>query len=1716
MSTTIDQRVVQMEFNNRQFESNAADTINTVEKLKNSLNFTGVSKGLDSVQDSAKRIDMSVLSNGVETVRARFSALQVMAVTALSNITNSAVNAGKRLAASFTIEPIKTGLAEYETQIGAVQTILANTSSKGTTLNQVNAALDELNEYADKTIYNFTQMTRNIGTFTAAGVDLDTSVSAIQGIANLAAVSGSTSQQASTAMYQLSQALAAGKVTLMDWNSVVNAGMGGEVFQNALKQTARDMGIAVDDIIDEYDTFRESLTQGEWLTADVLTSTLGKMTKSGAVEYLAEITEISSDSISELQKLGEASGYNTEEFNKMALSIANGDEAIAKNISETLTMANTAEDAATKVKTFSQLMDTLKETAQSGWTQTWEILIGDFEEAKELWTNVSDVLGGIINASSESRNNLLSGAFSSGWDQLISKGIADEEGYRESIKEIAKEHNVNFEKMIEDTGSFEAALKKGLGDGTISSGMLTDSVTNLANKMRNMTDEERKAAGYTQEHVESIEALESSLKNGSISMEEFTAKMMRPSGRELLIESASNAFKGLMSIIKPIKEAFQEVFPPITSEQLYKIVEGIRDLTAKFTLSDEQAKMLKSTFKGVFSVIFIGVNFIKQLVGGIVKLVKSFSGLGTEVLGVTESIGNWLVDLNESVKNTDIFGKAIDGIVGFLQKGISKFKEFYGYLKEKISFPSLEGLRDLSSKVSDILSKLGDKIKKVYSAITEKIVDVIGDDGMGDVFAVGVDVVNGGLLAGLLLALNKFTGLLSKPIGSIKDVFKPLQGFFATFKGIFIGFNATINKISGVLDALRGCLETYQTKLKADALKQIAIAIAILAGSLLVLSFIDPEKMTNAIVAITALFGDLVASLGLLEKSKIESSGLVKICSAMIAMSVAVLLLASAVKKLSKIDPDRMTGSLLGIFSLIGAMVIASNELSKMGGRSIKGAGQFILLAASIKILASACKDLSTLKWEELSKGLVGVGILLAEIAIFTQMVDGSKITNALGVVILAAALKILASSVKDFGAMSLPEIGKGLVSIAIALGVIAVASRMMPTKILAVGPGLIAVAAGLKIIASAMNDMGGMSWECIGKGLAAMAGSLALITMAMNMMPITMPIIAVGLLAVSAALIVISKALSAMGGMSWEEIGKGLVALGGSLAILSVGLHVMSGTLLGSAALLAAALSLSVFVPVLTALGGMSWGTIGKGLLAIAASFAVLGIAGILLAPVVPAIVGLAIAVALIGAAVATFGAGVSLLAIGLTILATVTAATAASIVAALGIILIGLVDIVKSLILTLGELIVLTCAEINKAAPAIIETVLNLFTVLLSRLADNMETISNSLMTILIALLKSLSGKIGDLVSVSVDLISNLIIALGEKVPDFISSLLEFVLSVINGLADGIRDYAPRFRDAIFNVIDAVIDAVISFVEGSSKIVEIGKKFISGLIDGAKKMITTFIQSAKDIILKVVHALSETRKTFLSTGKELIVNLKNGIVDKASDIKDAAKKLVTDGIEAIKEKINSFKSIGSDLINGLKEGIKGAAKGVVDSVKGVASNAIEGAKKLLGINSPSRKFAELGKFVDLGFVNGLNKYASKVTAATSNVGQSALSGISKAISKATDYVDTGIDTQPTIRPVLDLSDVSRGAGAISNMLGINPSIGVMSRVGSISASMQQNQNGATNSDVVSAIDRLRNDLGNVGGNSYNINGITYDDGSNISDAIQTLVRAAKMERRI
>lgn len=1379
MSTTIDQRVVEMQFDNKNFERNVQTSLSTLDKLKSSLNMNGATKGFEQIDNAAKKVNMTGLGNAVESVRLKFSALEVMAVTALSNITTHALNMGMNIAKEFTLDPVMQGFSEYETQIGAVQTILANTSHQGTNLQQVNRALDELNTYADKTIYNFTEMTRNIGTFTAAGVDLQTSVDSIKGIANLAAVSGSTSQQASTAMYQLSQALAAGKVSLMDWNSVVNAGMGGKVFQDALIRTSELLGTGSKQAIDTYGSFRESLTKGEWLTTQVLTETLK--------QFAGAYTE--ADLIQQ--------GFTEEQ---------------AKSIMD---MAKTAEDAATKVKTFTQLFDTLKEGVQSGWTQTWEILIGDFEEAKEVLTEVSNVVGDVLTKSAEARNEVLSGGLSSGWKQLLGAGIADEAGYIDSIQEVARAHGDAFDQMVADSDSFSDALKKGLQEGVISSETLSDAVFNLQEKMSGMSEEERKAAGYTSEMIAQIETLASGLRDGSISMDEFTEKIIRPSGRENLIQALWNAAKGLMSVITPIKEAFKEIFPPMTADQLYKITEGLRNLTERLTLSETASTNLKNTFKGLFAVVDIIGSAFMAVVKAIGSLLGGVGELGGGLLSITGSFGEWLVKLNETIKTTDVFNKVLGGIVNFIKAAATAIKNFVTTVAQNFKIPGFELFHNLLERVQARMAQVGEAAGNMKSAVViafELIGEALANCQFVQILQTIWNAVKT-IAGGIVNALGSIGGAITSSLGeaNFSGIIDLLNGisFGAIAVGItkFVGgFRKAIDEIGsikesfiGILDSVRGCFEAYQSQLQAGTLLKIASAIAILTASIVALSLIDSDKMSAALGGITVLFADLMASMAIFNKISGQASGVVKSTTAMLGIATAVLILASALKKIGDLDAKQLATGLVGVAGLTATMVAAAKVMGSGSQTIIKGATQMVIFAAAIKVLASVCEDLAALSWEELAKGLVGVGVLLAEVSLFmnTAKFSGKSITTATGIVILAAAMKVLASACEDFGGMKWEEIAKGLVAVGALLAEITLFTNLTGNAkhVMSTGVALIAIAASMKIFASAVQDFSSMSWEEIAKGLVAMAGALTAVTVAVNFMPKNMIGIGTGLIAVSAALLIVADALNKMAGMTWEEIAKGLIILGGAMAILAIGLNAMTGTLAGSAAMLVAASALLVMTPVLSILGAMSWEAIAKGLVALAGAFAVIGVAGLVLTPLVPTILGLSGAFALIGVSVlgigaglALAGAGLSALAVGLTALAAAGTAGATAIVASLTVIITGVAALIPAIAEKLGEAVVAFCQVLIDGIPAIGEAIKAIVLTIVDVLVECVPTIADG----------------------ALKLVAGVLEALVEYTPSIVDSIFQFLIGVLEGIARNLPGLIQAAIDVLMSFFSGIVDAL------------------------------------------------------------------------------------------------------------------------------------------------------------------------------------------------------------------------------------------------------------------------------------------------------------------
>lgn len=1254
MSKQVDERIVSMQFDNRHFEKNVHTSMSTLDKLKQKLNLSGAAKGLDNLNASARKVDMSSLGNGVEAVRSKFSALEVMGVTALANITNSAVNAGKKIVAALTIDPVKTGLQEYETQINATQTILANTSHQGTTLEDVNKALDELNKYADLTIYNFTEMTKNIGTFTAAGLDLDTSVKGIQGIANLAAVSGSTSEQASRAMYQLSQALAAGKMNLQDWNSVVNAGMGGKIFQNALARTAKDFGNSVAfDAIEAGETFRNLLNPkdyGDWLTSDVLIATLSKFTKTGAVEYLAELYNISGDSIKELQELGDTTGYNTDEFNKLALSLANGNQETAKYITDILSMADTATDAATEVKTLSQLWDTLKETAQSGWTQTWELIVGDFDQAKKLFSSLYSFFSGIIEKSSDFRNKLIGGAmgnpFSDFLDKInnstIGKTVDKVNKLAMSLDEYQKVVNqvwhgdyqnapVRFElleeagynhKVIQDLVNKGLDYKLTVDDVAESEKKFGVSVKETTKNIEELSDEQLKNAGLTKEEIRMYRDLEKQSKKTGKSIQELVDEMGKKDGRTLLLESFKNAGIGLVTVLKAIKDAWLEVFPPPTVIQLYNIISAMNEFSQKLKVSEETADKVKRTFKGLFSILHI----ISTVVGGVLntafKILKQVLGaFNLNILDITASIGDAIVKFDEWLTSALDFTGVIKAIVPYLIEAGAAIKEWFSGIKDADDIPKyiVEGL--VTGLINGV-KLVGQAAIELGKAILEKIKDFLGIHSPSTEFIkVGQNIVSG-LVIGIQNGASKVWEVIKGIFGKVVEFVKGLNWgtilatalsgsmVFAIVK-IAKAIEKLASPIEGIDDVLTGFGEALRSlgkylkglafSVRLNAIKNLVLAISLLVGAVILLTFFnkyklwDSVKILGAIIGILTVLVTVVSALAVLSNK--FGAGTIKfsaITLGLIGISASLLILATVVKRIGSIDPEEAKRGFIGLTGLIVELgiLLASYGLLVKGkaAQNVGGLGKSLLkISIALLILIGVIKLIANMSTRDLNKGLIVIGLLGA---FFSALVAVSTLAgkNAVKVgqmfLLISSALLTMVAVIKLIAGMEWDEMGRGLVGLIaftafiLALVLITKLGGKAAPKL---GTMLLAMATAMLVLAIVIKLIAGMEWDELKKGVIGIV-VLGLIVSALVGVAAAFAgknaKLAGMLLAMAVAIGILAGIAVLLGMVDIKSLAKGLVAVG----ILSALVALMVKSAKGATASVGSIVALSAAVAVLAA----------------------------------------------------------------------------------------------------------------------------------------------------------------------------------------------------------------------------------------------------------------------------------------------------------------------------------------------------------------------------------------------------------------------------------------------------------------------------------------------------------------------------------------------------
>lgn len=1560
---SVDNRIVNMTFNNADFESRISSTIKSLQSLDKTIAEVGTKGGLQNLAAEANKFSLEGMTSAIEGVSAKFLAMTTIGITALANLTNKAIDAGVNIAKALAVEPISQGFSEYELKLGSIQTIMAGS---GADLETVNKKLAELNAYSDRTIYSFADMTQNIGKFTNAGVSLDDSVASIQGVANVAAVSGANAEEASRAMYNFAQALSKGHVQLVDWKSIELANMGTVEFKTQLLDAAVAAGTLTkkgEEYVTKQGTavtstknFNDSL-QDQWLTTEVLTKTLG--------DYADETTDI-------------------------------GKKAFA---------------AAQDIKTFSQLMDTTKEAVGSGWAESFEIMFGGLEDAKHLWGALGGAIGDFVNDSADKRN-----AFLQGWRDL--------------------------------------------------------------------------------------------------------------GGQQELFAGLYFAFQNLKDIITPIKDAFREIFPPMTAQRAYELSRAFREFMENLKPSEKTVENIGRIFKGLFNVLDVGWEILKFGVGIIKDFVGEVSGIGKGgALEFLATIGDALASLDaekiigglETAFNKigDIFRNPIPYILQLVDTVKGALSDLGGFFENPL--PAVQGFIDkigeffssLSLKLPDLGGPLGgavDKIKEIFGGIGE----ALGGISLPDISLGGIVEKIGGVFSEIIDTITGFFGSGGEMASSVEEAAGGINWelvMAAVGGGLVAGLIAVVNKLinqginidftGGVLSSisetfgqLTGVLKTMQNDIKSNIILKIAAAIGVLALAMIALSFIDAADLAKSLTAIAIGFGQLAGALAILNKIN---------------------------------------------FSTTDAAKFALMALS------------FGLLAGGMILLAGAMKIFGTMDWEEIAKGEVVLATVVASIIVMSKTIENQAagmIKASFAMLLMALGMGAMAKSIAKFGEMDTGVLVQGFIGLSAAMALLVATMNLLPDDLEKKTAGLVGFSIALNLMVFAIKQMGNMDLGALIQGGVGFAVMLTGLVVALNMMPANMGPKAGQLIALAAAMLVMSMALKSFSSLGWGEMVQGLVAMGGAILLLVVAMNAASGGIAGAAAMLIMAGAMLMLAAAVRAFAAISFGSFVKGLLMMVGAIAVLAGVAFLLQPALPALLLLGVALAAIGLAVGAVGFGVAQVAKGLAILAKIGPEGAAGITAVLKAVGAG----IPALFAGVAEGIGLFVQTLTGMIPIFVEFGVTLLTALLEGLTTMMPTIFAFIevlitgilgllefyipalvttgLNILIGLLEGIRSAIPQLVVLIAEIITGMINALATSIPLFIEAGLNLLMAFIDGLilninfvAEAVTKLIIAFIEAVGNsvgdivaagtqvlvdllsgisnnlhlIIGAVTQVITRFISDIGtmvqQIIDAGTKMLTDLLLGISNNLSLIIATVTSIIVRFIQEVGNAATVIANAGADMLVDFLSGIEDNIHDVAVAVTSVIVAFIEEIGNSASVIVTAGTDtliaflqgladnalkvanaamdiiidFINGLATaiethddelreagwnlamaiadgmtgGLASRAGDVKDKVLGIVGGALNAGLGVLGIGGPSKVFMEMGQGVGDGFAMGIEDNAYKSVESVTDMGTTVMTALERVVQEIYSEMDTMNDFNPVITPILDLTNVQAGSAALHDLIG-------------------------------------------------------------------------------
>lgn len=1181
MSQEVDERVVEMRFDNAQFEKNVHQTMQSLEKLNDSLRLDGAEKGFEKIGDASAKVDFDEMQGALDDLSGKFSAVEVMGVAALSHITRQAIDTGERLVKSLSLDQVTSGWSKYAQKTASVQTIM---NATGKSIAKVNGYLSKLMWFSDETSYSFTDMTQSLGQLTASGGDIEKVIPMIMGMANATAYAGKGASEFSRVIYNLNQSYSQGYLSLMDWKSVELAG----VATAELKKQIIETGVALGKIKEgavTVGTFSSTLSK-KWADKEVMETAFGKF---------AEFSEA-------VKKMVDA---NPGMLASQAI------DALADKYDEVTVKAF---KAAQEAKSFSEAVDATKDAVSSGWMETFDILFGNYEEAKGFWSDLAEEFWNMFAGGAAGRNNWLKSAFDSGLDQLLgTEGFGDAgDNYTSLLQKALVNQGLLSEEGIEEAGSFQKALE----ESGVTAQQLYEVLGEAAEHYHQraaMSDEELNKLGFDRDKVDALanayDSLAEQIQNGSVNLDDLAGKMNQLSGREHFFNGILNVLEGINSVLSPIRDGFGDVFMTDGSP-LYNFLKGFDELTGKMALSEESAEKVQKVFTGVFRVLSIGLKGVKavgktafMILG---KLLDLLSPMGDLLLNIGSCIGNLLTWVDESLGQAESLSDVLGILVGAVAALVSPIADVVKGVKALVRGGSMEEAKKQFGAFGTVVDAVGSVLDK-FKIGSVSAGNVIGTafqllggillgafEGMGALigrafngFKGAGDTVSefadskvpllenirdvvlslpekaekaladfGGTLTGIM---SNISGACMNALSAVKDFFNLQDGvdLYRLLALIDVGalaaaiYGATVllkkasdnfkktlaNPIGDFFNSLTGAVNTWTkantTNNLATAAKAIATAVALISGSMYLLAKInDPTRAVQALASVISELFSMVVALKVLAATDLTGLDTAKLIGTVVAISIGMAALTNTVAKLGKMDAAQAEKSVEAV-GHIAAMLAGMTGLlalfnKQLGG--VKGAGGFVAAAAAVDMIALALIPLAKAE----ANGLDIDGAV--------EAINGVAIAMSILTVAAGFAQKLAGKA----DVSTLDKIIKYLVK----LGGMLVAINAMGTALL--------MAAGAVAIFASLGDR--MMDGIRGAGLVVSGIAALLVLMAntkvnplrMKMGAESMVIASASLLVMAAAVKQIGKAMGTdAGGAGMAGVSLMLIELAGALYLL-------------------------------------------------------------------------------------------------------------------------------------------------------------------------------------------------------------------------------------------------------------------------------------------------------------------------------------------------------------------------------------------------------------------------------------------------------------------------------------------------------------------------------------------------------------------------------------